>query len=726
MKTILSYPLALALLLLALPALSQTKPGSLRGRVFDQKTKETVPFADIVLKSPQGIVVNGASTNLEGQYEIKALSPGLYRVEVRFVGYAKLVVDSLQINAKQSKVQDFYLRESSEILQEVVIHYQAPLIDKTKSSRISHSVRQNGAPRDISSVAAQAAGVSQNAQGLPNLRGAGHQGEVYYIDGIKVRGSLQIPQAAMEQTAMESSGTPAYVPSQEIALRPENEEAALPAEAPFRYEYRRANQTWHRIPAPAEEASPPFAGENYKHIPENEFLGSYYQPLSTFGADVDGAAYANVRRMLKEGSWPHPDAVRLEEMINYFSYDFPKGISDGPFELLVDRRPCDWNPQHELLRIGLRTEKPVLEELPPSNLVFLIDVSGSMNSPNKLPLLKNALRILVKNLQAEDRVAIVVYASASGVVLESTRASDAQKILEAIDQLSASGSTAGGAGIQLAYKTAREHFDPQFNNRVILATDGDFNVGISSEEGLIELIEKEREAGIFLSVLGFGRGNYQDAKMEQLANHGNGNYAYIDGLMEARKVLAEEMGANLHLVAKDTKFQIEFNPKKVSAYRLIGYENRLLAAKDFDDDRKDAGDIGAGHQVTAVYELIPRLAGDTALHSGEPPLRYQDQSLKEAAYGEEWAQLKIRYKEPLAQESILSIHALQPLRSQDPDFAFLSAVIQYGLVLRRSEFAGSASLEKAIALAQEHLGPDPHGYRREFVGLCKLAKDLAP
>ncbi len=378
------------------------------------------------------------------------------------------------------------------------------------------------------------------------------------------------------------------------------------------------------------------------------------------------------------------------------------------------------------MRIGLQTNKVPNKELAPSNLVFLIDVSGSMGSADKLPLLQSALRILVKNLREEDRVAIVVYASASGLVLESTLAGDKNKILEAIDQLQAGGSTAGGAGIKLAYKTARKHFDQAFNNRVILATDGDFNVGVTSEEGLIELIEKEREDGIFLSVLGFGTGNYQDAKMEQLADHGNGNYAYIDGLLEARKVLAEEMGANLHVVAKDTKFQIEFNPKQVAAYRLIGYENRLLAAKDFDDDSKDAGDIGAGHSLTVVYEIIPRGIMPDSLWESEAPLRYQDQSLKEQAYGDEIALLKIRYKDPKGKKSKLSIHPIKARSSEDGDFAFLSAVIQYGLILRRSEFAGEASLDEAIKLAQANLGEDPHGYRREFVKLCKLAKDLEP
>lgn len=725
--------LGLALALYSLPLSAQTRPGSLRGTVTEHKTQETVPFANVVLKTYDGVIRAGGTTDFDGKYNINPVKPGIYRAEVTFTGYAKVILDSLLISPNAPTLQDFVLREEAEMLQEVVLMYQAPLIDKTKNSKVTTAEDiQNMAVRDISSISAQSPSViSHHSSGevanATAVRGARSDAQVYFIDGVKVRGSVAIPQAAIAQTEVITGGTPAYVPSAELDLKPAVEGDHHLPPAKTTYEYRRETRSWHVVPLPErQKPEERFAGENYKHIPENEFLGTYYEPLSTFGADVDVASYANVRRMLKDGYWPHPDAVRLEELINYFSYDLNEPEDGSPFGLTVDQRVCDWNKKHQLLRVGLRTETKAAEELPPSNLVFLIDVSGSMHSANKLPLLKNALRILVKNLKDEDRVAIVVYASASGLVLESTPASNSRKILEAIDQLSAGGSTAGGAGIKLAYKTARKHFEPEFNNRVILATDGDFNVGVSSEQGLIELIEEEREHGIFLSVLGFGDGNYQDAKMEQLADHGNGNYAYIDGLMEARKVLAEEMGANLHVVAKDTKFQIEFNPHKVSAYRLIGYENRLLAAEDFDDDTKDAGDIGAGHSVTALYEIIPRIAADDELWTEEPQLRYQDKNLSKEAYGEEIAQLKIRYKDPQGSKSKLSIHPIQTKMSDDVDFAFLSAVVQYGLILRQSEFAGSASLEAAIALAKDNLGDDPHGYRREFVKLCKLARDLEP
>lgn len=671
-----AYTLGLLLYCLMFNLSAQTRPGSLRGTVTDAKTGESIPFANVVLKDDAGSVITGGTSNIDGTYNINPIKPGSYSVKVTFVGYATLKVQGVVISPNAPTIQNFKMKLDSSVLEEVVITYEAPMISKTKSSHVTVYDIQNMAVRDVTSVASQAVGVTQDAKGNTEARGARAESEVFYINGITVRGR----------------------PNESIAPIAKAAQRATPEEQ--------------------------FAGENYKQIPENEFLSTYYQALSTFGADVDVASYANTRRMLNQGSWPHPDAVRLEELINYFSYDLQEPKDEAPFGLTIDQRPCDWNPQHQLLRIGLQTESKPSADLPPSNLVFLLDVSGSMNMANKLPLLQNALRILVKNLRPEDRVALVVYAGAAGVVLESTPASDKNKIMEAIDRLQAGGSTAGGAGIQLAYAEARKNFDADYNNRVILATDGDFNVGVASEEGLIEMIEEERESGIFLSVLGFGSGNFQDAKMEQLADHGNGNYAYIDGLMEARKVLAEEMNANLHVVAKDTKFQIEFNPQKVAAYRLIGYENRLLEDEDFDDDTKDAGDIGAGHSVTVIYELIPRSAVGDSAWSEKPQLRYQNQGLNNQAYGNELALLKIRHKKPQAQKSSLTIHPITENISQDPDLAFVSAVIQYGLVLRRSDYAGFASLDKAIALAEDNLGADPHGYRREFIKLCKLAKDL--
>ena len=347
-----------------------------------------------------------------------------------------------------------------------------------------------------------------------------------------------------------------------------------------------------------------FEREGYDRIYENEFMAVGANPLSTFGIDVDRASYSNVRRFIQGGQLPPADAVRIEELINYFTYDLPNPEGPDPFSVQTEVGPAPWNPMHRLVRIGIQGRRIDTEELPPSNLVFLVDVSGSMQPANKLPLLKLALRMLVNQMRPQDRVAIVVYAAA-GLVLDPTSGEEKGTILEALSRLEAGGSTAGGAGLRLAYDVARRHHMEGGNNRVILATDGDFNVGPSSDSEMIRLIEQRRDEGTFLTVLGFGTGNLQDAKMEQIADHGNGNFAYIDSAHEARKVLVREFGGTLYTIAKDVKLQVEFNPARVQAYRLIGYENRMLAAEDFNDDRKDSGDLGAGHTVTALYEIIP-------------------------------------------------------------------------------------------------------------------------
>ncbi len=682
-------------LLMSFGLWAQQRHGSLRGLVTEAATGETIPMVNVSIKDSLGSYIIGGSTDFDGKYNINPIPPGTYTVEVSFLGFTTITLKGVQILPNSPTLQNFKLQASSELLEEVELVYSAPLVDKVKSS-------------NITSVAGQAAGVSQNSNSV--VRGTRGEGTVYFIDGVKVSGNVNLPQAAIAQTEVTTGGTPAQFGSPEEARKAKQDQTE-------------AKIISFQLGASAKPEKQ-FENEYYKQIPENKFLSALSTPLSTFGADVDVASYANVRRMLKSGSWPHPDAVRLEEFINYFNYDYPEPKEDEVFSVSLDQGPCAWNEEHRLLRIGLKTASLSVEEMPPSNLVFLIDVSGSMSSPDKLPLLQTAMKIMVKNLNPEDRVAIVVYASSTGLVLESTPASEADKIVDAIDGLYAGGSTAGGAGIQLAYKVAQENFKKEGNNRVILATDGDFNVGLSSDDELKKLIEKERESGVFLSVLGFGTGNYQDAKMESLADHGNGNYAYIDGLLEARKVLATELGANLHVVAKDTKFQIEFNPQKVAAYRLLGYENRLLADEDFDDDKKDAGDIGMGHTVTAVYELILKNAeGDTVIEK-ESELRYQEESLKDEAFSDELAFLKIRYKDPDASKSQLRVYPVSLSQSTNPDFAFLSAVLQYGLLLRRSSYAGTSSLDSAIALAESNLGPDPHGSRREFVQLCKLAMDL--
>ena len=476
-----------------------------------------------------------------------------------------------------------------------------------------------------------------------------------------------------------------------------------------------------------------FNTESYARISENDFRLVSASPLSTFSIDVDRASYANVRRFIQAGERPPVDAVRIEEMINYFPYKWGDDAGDHPFAVETEVWDAPWTPTHRLVRVGLRAPAVETAHLPPSNLVFLLDVSGSMSPPDKLPLLKKAFSLLVEQLRPSDRVAIVVYAGATGLVLPSTPGNKRGKILEAVERLDAGGSTAGGAGIALAYETARKHFIEGGNNRVILATDGDFNVGASSDGEMVRLIERERESGVFLTVLGFGTGNLKDSKMEQIADHGNGNFHYVDGLLEARKVLVEEMGGTLLTVAKDVKLQVEFNPARVGAYRLIGYENRLLADEDFNDDTKDAGELGAGHTVTALYEVVP--AGLPLPRGEVDPLRYQpdadpsggddEDGADATAFEGELLYVKVRYKDPDGSESRLLAQAVGD-RTHAPSggFRFAAAVAGFGMLLRESPHAGGLTLDDVVALAEGGKGSDARGYRGEFIRLVETVRDL--
>jgi Ca-activated chloride channel homolog len=465
--------------------------------------------------------------------------------------------------------------------------------------------------------------------------------------------------------------------------------------------------------------------ESYAGIRENGFQLVQQNPVTTFSADVDRAAYSNVRRFLNMGQLPPTDAVRIEEMINYFDYQYSQPVGADPISITTEISQSPWNPALKLAHIGLQARTIPQENLPASNLVFLIDVSGSMNDPNKLPLLKQAFKMLTDQLRAQDKVSIVVYAGAAGVVLQSTSGSNKLKIKEALENLEAGGSTAGGQGIELAYTMARQNFIQGGNNRVVLATDGDFNVGLSSESELEKLIEEKRKGGVFLSVVGFGSGNYKDSHMEKIADKGNGNYAYIDNIFEAQKVLVHEFGGTMYTVAKDVKLQVEFNPKHVQAYRLIGYENRALKNEEFHDDRKDAGDMGSGHSVTAIYEIVPTGVKTNYLNNNDP-LKYQQTTPKGSS--EELLTVKIRYKKPDSDKSALIEH---PVKNQNinPDltsenFRFAASVAEFGLLLRQSEFKGNASYSAVASRAKAALGKDEEGYRAEFVRLAKLAQTL--
>lgn len=467
--------------------------------------------------------------------------------------------------------------------------------------------------------------------------------------------------------------------------------------------------------------------EEYDGIAENIFYDPLKNPLSTFSIDVDAASYSNIRRFITGGQRPPKDAVRIEEMINYFDYEYVQPKGEDPFSINTEISTAPWNPKHKLVHIGLQGKNIPKDNLPPSNLVFLIDVSGSMSDENKLPLLKTSFKMLVEQLREQDRIAIVVYAGAAGVVLPSTSGAEKNTIIDALDNLQAGGSTAGGAGIKLAYAIAKENFQKEGNNRVILATDGDFNVGESSNGGMERLIEAKREEGVFLTALGFGMGNYKDSKMETLADKGNGNYFYIDSILEAQKALVNEFGGTLFTIAKDVKLQIEFNPARVKAYRLIGYENRLLRDEDFNDDKKDAGELGSGHSVTALYEIIP--IGVDSEFSKVDELKYQKTKIEKIAASNEIMTVKFRYKKPSGSASKLIVHPLLDenisIAKTSDNFRWSAAIAGFGMLLRDSEYVKDFKYEDVLQLAQHARGKDENGYRVEFINMVKSLNMLA-
>ncbi|MGM1431181.1 YfbK domain-containing protein [Sphingobacterium lactis] len=468
--------------------------------------------------------------------------------------------------------------------------------------------------------------------------------------------------------------------------------------------------------------------ESYKGFDENGFISPLKEALSTFAADVDGASYSNVRRMINAGEMPPKDAVRVEEMINYFQYNLAPPTNGDPVKIYTELATSPWNKAHQLMRIALKAKDIPKANLPASNLVFLIDVSGSMFGHNRLPLVKSSLKLLVDQLRDEDRVAIVTYAGSAGVKLESTKGSQKMKIKEAIDELEAGGSTAGGAGIKKAYQIAKQNFIKGGNNRIILASDGDFNVGASSDEAMEDLISKERESGVHLTVLGYGMGNLKDSKMELLANKGHGNYAYIDNISEARKAMVTEFGGTLFTVAKDVKIQVEFNPAYVQAYRLVGYENRLLEAEDFNNDAKLGGDMGVGHTVTAIYEIVP-VGVKSGVVGTVDPLKYQqNDKAPVGAKNGELATVKFRYKDPESDKSKLQQTVVgnqaKSIEVASEDFRFATAVAEFGMLIRNSEYKQDANFDRLVARAKRAKGTDDEGYRAEFIRMAENASSL--
>jgi Ca-activated chloride channel family protein len=487
------------------------------------------------------------------------------------------------------------------------------------------------------------------------------------------------------------------------------------------------SKLWSNVPA---GQGPGRAGDQYGHLVDNPFRAVKDHPLSTFSIDVDTASYANVRRfLLRENRMPPTDSVRIEELINYFDYDYAGPDDDVPFAAHVEVAGCPWKPEHRLVRVALKGMEIDTEQRPAANLVFLLDVSGSMGSPDKLPLLKEGMKLLAEQVRKDDRVAIVVYASAEGLALPSTPGAEREKIIAALDRLGAGGSTAGGAGIELAYRVAQENFVEGGINRVLLCTDGDFNVGTTSTGDLVRMVEERAKKGVFLSVLGFGRGNLNDAMMEEISNKGNGNYAYVDSINEARKVLVEQVGGTLVTIAKDVKIQVDFNPVQVAAYRLIGYANRILAKEDFNDDKKDAGEIGAGHAVTALYEIVPP-GVEIDLPTVDPSKYQTTQPTNDETIAQDLLTLRLRYKAPDGDTSKLLefpvADAGNSFGKASRDFQFAAAVASFGMLLRDSEHKGDATYDAVLEIAASAKGQDVHGYRAELLEMVRRAKAVAP
>lgn len=624
--------------------------------------------AEVVLLQNNN-VIKGTITDFDGHYNINNIKEGTYDLKVSYLGLATQLVTGVVVKSGKSTKVDITMSEDIEVLDEVCIKaYKVPLISHDQTSSCtqvtSESIRKLG-KKSVKGITNTSSGLSKQSNNV-SIRGSRSKETYYYQDGIRVSG---------------------IYPKQE-----------------------------------AEQ-------ENYELIAENMYKSVTQEPLSTLSIDVDRASYSNMRRFINQGMMPPKDAIRVEEMINYFDYNYPqpKRNADRPFDTDIAVTQCPWNTDHHLMRVGLQGRNIESDNLPPNNFVFLIDVSGSMNSANKLPLLKSAFKLLVNQLRPEDQVAITVYAGAAGTVLEPTKGDQKEKILEALNNLRAGGSTAGAEGIELAYKLAEKNFNKEGNNRVIIATDGDFNVGISDDDALVRLIETKRNKGIFLSIMGFGQGNYRDNKMQKLANHGNGNHSYIDNMKEAKKVLIDEFGGTMFTIAKDVKIQIEFNPAEVSSYRLVGYENRLLAAEDFNDDTKDAGEMGAGHSVTVLYEIIPT-GINSKYNKTIDPLKYQKNKVVGVKNGE-LGTIKYRFKHPEKSRSIKSEESIAykvvDFDEVDPSFAWASSVAEFGLLLRNSSFQENASFEHVLNVVKPIAQKSNNTYKLEFVEIVEIAQSLA-
>lgn len=667
----------------------------------------SLPGVSVLVKNTN----NGTQTDFDGNYTITTKNGE--KLIFSYIGYK-----TKEITVSNSLVIDVKLEADTALLNEVVVigyrvqkkSYTSSSVTNISSARDSKRREKNAYHNSISQqLQGQVAGlqISSNSVNPGNspeikIRGANsitnNKQPLYIVDGIPIHATKNSIVANLDPYTIDKINV--YKGAKAKALFGNSAKNGCVVVTTKNGKYQIEDD------------------EKYAQITENQFEKVELSPLSTFSIDVDKAGYSNIRRFINNGSKVPVDAVKIEEMINYFDYNYPQPTGEHPFSINLEAANTPWNLNTKLVRIGLQGKEYLNEDLPASNLTFLIDVSGSMSNQNKLPLLKSAFKLLVNQLREKDKVSIVVYAGAAGVVLEPTSGDEKEKIIKALDNLNAGGSTAGGEGIELAYALAEKNFKQNKNNRVILATDGDFNVGISSDKDMETLIEVKRKSGIFLSVLGFGMGNYQDSKLEKLADKGNGNHAYIDTMQEAQKVFGKEFGGTLHTIAKDVKIQIEFNPAKVQAYRLIGYENRLLADDDFIDDTKDAGELGSGHKVTTLYEIVP--VGVKSNYIKEvSDLKYTKTALNSNISNELFT-VKFRYKKPNEDKSIEMIEVFNGQELEmSTDFKFSSAVTLFGMHLRKSQFLNKATINNVLELAESGKGLDKDGYRAEFIRLVK-------
>jgi len=653
------------LFFLTIPASSQ-QFGELKGRVTERDTSFGIPFANVTLQQ-SGHIIMAQTTDVDGYYHFKNVPAGTYVIKCDGIGLITYEFTGILIENKKNSIFHIKMKEAVVEMKEYVITTSKIRLNVDKTVEGSSYKRQDimNTPSATTLGIVNVTAGCYSRDGVAGNFSGSRQGSTVYIDGVSVRSDATV-----------------YTPYDELET------------------------------------------EEYSTIDENRFQQTTISPLSTFSADVDRASYSVIRRYLKEEMLPPKNSIRIEEMINYFDYDYPAPIGNDPFSINMEVSSCPWNTKHEIISIGVQTPELDPSLIPPSNLVMLIDVSGSMSADDKLPLVKTSLKLLVNQLRNEDKIAIVVYAGNAGLVLPATNGYENVKIINAIDKLEAGGSTAGGQGIKLAYQIAKENFIENGNNRIVLCTDGDFNVGVSSETELENLITAERDKGIFLTVLGYGTGNYKDNKMEILADKGNGNYSYIDSQLEAEKVLVKEMVGTMFAIAKDVKFQVEFNPGVVSSYRLVGYENRVLENWEFNDDKRDAGEIGHGHTVTVLYEV--ELKNNSPIQS-QDSLKYQA-SVSKPQFANEMLTLKIRYKPREKTESVLIETVLEKkfteFSNASENHRFACSVAEFGMFLRDSEYKGTSSLTKIIEQAKACKKFDEEGLRAEFITLVKTVASL--